>query len=190
MRLFIAMPIPELVKAAAGKLQNELRAAVSDENIRWVNTEQLHLTLQFLGEVEPSRLSTLIAAAHQACQGFPPLQLRASQAGVFPHEKKPRVLWVGLHCASDALNRLQEAVENATREFTEKPEDRPFHAHLTLARIKFLRPDAARALIERIHGMSTRVLGSWTADEVEVMQSELHPEGSRHACLEAIELKG
>jgi RNA 2',3'-cyclic 3'-phosphodiesterase len=188
MRLFIAMPIPEPVKAELLKLQGELRAAGPREGVRWAKAEQFHLTLKFLGEVEAGRLEALLAATRLACEGRAAVVLRAAQAGFFPNERRPRVLWTGLHCPTDGLQVLQRAVEAATSEFAEKQENRPFSAHLTLARFKDLSPAETRPLAARVAGMSGRVLGEWTADKVEVMRSELHPEGSQHTCLEAISL--
>jgi len=183
MRVFIAMPVPEPVKAALLELQSELSALVSGPGLRWVKPEQFHLTLSFLGEVDPSRCEDLLAAARAGCRGYAPFKVKAAQAGFFPNEHRPRVLWAGLHTPGQELAALQRSVASATGLFAERPEEHPFSPHLTLARIKSIRPSEARALAESLHGMSNRLLGEWTADAVEVMRSELHPSGSRYTCL-------
>ena len=188
MRLFVAIPIPETVKREALRWQEELRAIAPGDGIRWAGSEQFHLTLKFLGEVQPARLEALVAATRAACAGFGPFPLRAAQAGFFPNERNPRVLWAGLHCASAALQTLQESVEAHLAEFAEKQEDRRFSPHLTLARIKQIPLAAAHRLAVRVRGMAERTLGEWQADCVRVMRSELHPSGSRHTCAAEIRL--
>jgi RNA 2',3'-cyclic 3'-phosphodiesterase len=183
MRLFIAIPIPEEVKREARRWQEELRLVAPDKGIRWATPEQFHLTLKFLGEVDPARVEALTAATRAACQGVGPFNLRAGGAGFFPNERNPRVLWAGLQCESGALQSLQTAMEAGVGEFAEKPEDRRFSPHLTLARIKQIPAPQTRALAAKVSGLSSRPLGEWRADCVRLMQSELHPTGSRHACV-------
>ncbi len=188
MRLFVALPIPDPVKQQALRWQEELRDATADASIRWATADQFHLTLKFLGEVVPARLEALLAAARAACQGVKPFDLHAGRAGFFPNDRNPRVLWAGLHCESGALQGLQAALESRLAEFAEKQENRPFSPHLTLARLKQVPPAQARLLAARVKALSDRRLGEWRADCVRVMQSELHPAGSRHTCLEEIGL--
>jgi RNA 2',3'-cyclic 3'-phosphodiesterase len=188
MRLFIAIPIPEPVRAEMIKLQDELRAAAPGPGIRWVKAGQFHLTLKFLGEVEAGRAEALEAAIRAACAGCSAFKMWAGQAGYFPNEHRPRVLWIGLHCENGQLDSLQRAIEAATLDFAEEREKGRFAAHLTLARIKFLRPTEARALAEKVQLASSRRLGEWTAHAVELIQSELHPEGSRYTSLARVPL--
>ncbi len=188
MRLFIAMPIPETVKQEALRWQEELRKVAPGPGIRWATPEQFHLTLKFLGEVDSARLETLVAATREACHGCVPFDLQAGQAGFFPNERNPRVLWAGLHCATGALQSLQERVETGLAEFAEKQEDRRFSPHLTLARIKQIAPAEARALAAKVRTLGEHALGQWKAECVRVMRSELHPSGSRHTCLAEIGL--
>ncbi len=188
MRLFVALPIPEPVKQAALRWQEELRQIAPGTGIRWATADQLHLTLKFLGEVEAVRVEPLLAATRAACQGHGPFNLEAGRAGFFPNERNPRVLWAGLRCESGALQSLQGSVEARLAEFAEKQEDRPFSPHLTLARIKRVSPTETRALTGKVGSLRDRSLGEWRANYVRVMQSELHPAGSRHTCLAEVEL--
>ena len=170
------------------KLQRTLGQIVTGDGIRWTRREQFHLTLQFLGSVASERTGALLAATRTACVGRRPFALCAGQAGFFPNEHRPRVLWTGIQGEIETLQILQRAIATATADFAETPEDRPFTAHLTLARIKIIRPTEARALAQRIRDLRNLVLGEWTVDQVEVIRSELHPEGSRYTCLEVVPL--
>jgi RNA 2',3'-cyclic 3'-phosphodiesterase len=188
-RTFIAIPVPEGVITGLVALQAELRRVVRAAELRWLKPEQMHLTLKFLGEVDPARKEELLAATGRACQGFAPFTLDAAQAGCFPHEQRPRVLWVGLGADLGMLQRLQESVEAATALFAEKQETRAFSPHLTLARIKSISPAEARALAARLRELESRRLGCWRVDCVRVMRSELESTGSRHSCLAEIALQ-
>jgi RNA 2',3'-cyclic 3'-phosphodiesterase len=188
MRTFVALPVAIPVRDAILALVREWRAVLPSPAIRWVNEEQIHLTLQFLGETNPDRLEALTTALRSACQDFPPLSLAASEAGFFPNERRPRVLWVGLDGDLDLLQRLQCSVAKALSEFTEKQEGRAFHPHLTLARLRDIEPRDAQRLVARVREASNLGLGAWRAEEVELMRSELRPEGSRYTCLARLAL--
>ncbi len=117
-RLFLAVTVPENVKAKMEEAQTELRRAVPHANVRWARHEQFHLTLRFLGDVEAARVDALGEAVRAACRGFGALHLRAERVGFFPDSRHPRVVWVGVQDDGEQLPRLQQTVENATEDFT------------------------------------------------------------------------
>jgi RNA 2',3'-cyclic 3'-phosphodiesterase len=245
MRTFIALPLPDALKAALLHLQDDLRSTASGGEIsrpvldpapfpsdtrgspreagllsaavtglglplgprihregrlrpgraetggeiRWVKPAQMHLTLAFLGEVDPARQSDLSQALQRASQGITPFPLEAASLGFFPEPLRPRVLWAGLRGDCETLVRLQTHVATATAPFAEHQEDRPFSPHLTLARIKRLSPSATRRLAARVAELADCNLGSWTANHLELIHSELHREGSRYTCLAQVTLR-
>ena len=189
-RLFIAVAIPEAVKAEIERTQAELCRALPDGNARWTRPEQFHLTLRFLGEVEAARVDALGEATHNACRGFTPLRLRAEGLGCFPDRRRPRVLWTGVRDETDQLPRLQEAVALATRDFTTEAKEEHFTGHVTLARFKGIKRSQAESLAAAAGGLTKRLFGEWTAYQIELMRSELLPQGARHTSLAAIGLGG
>jgi len=189
-RLFIAVAIPGQVKAEIERTQAELRRALPDSNARWTRPEQFHLTLRFLGEVEAARVDALGEAAHDACRGFTPLRLRAEGLGCFPDPRHPRVLWTGVRDETDQLPRLQEAVVLATGSFTIEEKEEQFTGHVTLARFKGIKRSQAEALTSAAAGMTKPLFGEWTAYKIELMRSQLLPQGARHTSLAAIALGG
>src|SRR5437667_12816717 len=123
LRLFIAILIPEHVKAAVEAAQTVLRRVSPEVAVRWTRREQFHLTLRFLGNLEATRAPKLTAAVRLICQPFAPLRMRAEQIGLFPDECFPRVIWVGIKDDQDQLPLLQRAVQSATQDFSgETPE--------------------------------------------------------------------
>jgi RNA 2',3'-cyclic 3'-phosphodiesterase len=187
-RLFIAVALPEGVKAKIEDAQAELRRALPERNVRWSRREQFHLTLRFLGDVEAARVKALGEALRGACQGFAPLRLRAEGIGCFPDLRYPRVLWTGVADEAQQLPRLQAAVELASRDFTTEEKEERFTGHVTLARIKGIKRAEAEALGQAAAGMKDRRFGEWTAYKIELMRSELSPQGARHTPVAAIAL--
>ena len=182
-RLFVAVTVPEAVKAKMAEAQAALRRVLPDRNVRWARGEQFHLTLRFLGDVEAARVEALGESLRGACRGFGALQLRAQGVGFFPNERYPRVVWVGVRDQAEQLPRLQQVVEAATDAFTTEKKEERFTGHLTLARIKGIRREEAEALAQVAAGMADRLFGQWTGYRVELMRSELLPQGARHTCL-------
>ncbi len=187
-RLFVAVAIPEGVKVKMEAAQADLRHVLPERSVRWARREQFHLTLRFLGDVEPARVEALGEAIRAACRGFGPLYLRAERVGFFPDLRYPRVAWVGVQDQAEQLPRLQQAVEAATEGFTTQEKEERFTGHVTLARIKGIKRLEAEALANAAAGLADRLFGEWTAYQIELMRSELLPQGARHSTLTAIAL--
>src|SRR5580765_2070704 len=172
MRLFIAVNMPEAVKGAIEQAQTELRARLPQSRITWSKREQFHLTLKFLGAVEPGALPALTQAIRDACRGFASLQLRAERIGFFPDLRRPRVVWVGVHDKKEELLLVQTAVESAVKGFSvEKPEGK-FAGHVTLGRCQEIRKPQVEVLTRLASHLKETVFGEWTEDKVELIRSE------------------
>jgi 2'-5' RNA ligase len=188
-RLFVAIPVPDAVKENLSTVQRELRQLVPEASIRWTPPEQIHLTLRFFGGVSSEALPELMGALDSACESSPPLDMQARGLGVFPPKRDPRVIWVGVHDGQNQLGSLQQRIENATAQFGEKPDEREFSAHLTLARIKHLRSHEVRTLREFITARADRACGEWPAGEIELIRSELGSGGARHSIISVYALR-
>jgi 2'-5' RNA ligase len=182
-RAFIAIPTgPELRKAIAS-LQQELGHSVPDRAVRWISHEQIHLTLKFLGEIPVSLLADIRTALTLVCGACPSLQLTAGSLGCFPHERDPRVLWVGFRGDLSPLKTLVQQMEKQLTPWF-PPEVREFHPHLTIGRIKFATPAVRRAIRAVMQAHARDSFGSWEADQVELFRSELINNGARHTLLQ------
>jgi RNA 2',3'-cyclic 3'-phosphodiesterase len=186
-RLFIALPIPESVKDELARVQSDMRANLRSHNVKWTKPEQMHLTLRFLGNVPTNVVPELIDLVRASCQSFESLKLKAQGIGFFPNENRPRVIWVGVKDEQGKLGALQAAINSAVAPFSEKDEKR-FNGHLTLGRAQAIRGKEIKILAELAQGMADRSFGEWTADRVELMRSELSPQGSHHTCLASVPL--
>ncbi len=134
MRVFIAFPLPAELKAKLSSLQQEFRRLPLEAT--WVREAGFHVTLKFLGEVEPTQIPPIVACMIDTAHYYPPFELALIGVGVFPHESRPRVLWVGIQDETGVLAQLQHALEERLTQIGYGTEDRPFTAHLTLARVK------------------------------------------------------
>ncbi len=109
--------------------------------------------------------------------------------GVFPTEARPRVLWVGLRGELDALRRLHAQIARETAAWGER-EEREFHPHLTLGRVKSVRPAEVRAIAPALERVNAGDLGSWRVERVDLMRSQLSQTGATHTCLAGVPLAG
>ena len=181
-RTFIAIEMPPEVREYLDRCQDRLRRAGG--KVRWVRTDLIHLTLEFLGEVAVEQLDALGAAV----EGVSPLALRAAGAGQFPPRGRPRVIWIGFDEPTGALLALQKAVADATVPFAEKVETRPYRPHLTLGRVR-TGGDLHR-LSAAVADMADSRGPEFDADEIVVIQSTLSPQGPTYSPLSRVRLVG
>ena len=182
MRTFVAIAFPEEVRdrlwAAAAPLREP------DWGIRWVGPERLHLTLEFIGEIEEARADEFGRALDRAAEGIAPFAVRLGGIGAFPSLDRPRVLWIGVE-APPALEALHRAVEEGLSALGVNPDDRAFHPHVTLGRVKRGRPTGVGEVAAAIdHEERCRV------GELELMRSRLRPTGAEYSTVSAHALGG
>lgn len=187
LRLFIALSLPEEVKTEIEKAQAEFRRGLRQASVRWTKREQFHLTLKFLGDVAANRVEALTAAVRGAGQNVASLGLRAERVGFFPEQGRPRVVWVGVRDQDEKLLKLQRAVEAATRGYSaeEEPDNR-FEGHVTLARIKAITRPESEQVAKLAATWEGRSFGAWTAGEIEIIRSQLTPDGARYSTLATV----
>ena len=143
-RAFVAILLPDTVRAALGVEIERLRAF--GRNVSWVAPDNLHVTLKFLGNVEPARLDDAVSALTVAAAVVAPFELAIVGLGAFPSPTRPRVLWAGLADGAGAAAKLARSVDSALAGHGFPPEDRPFAGHITLGRVREPRgiPDSPR----------------------------------------------
>jgi RNA 2',3'-cyclic 3'-phosphodiesterase len=174
MRLFVAMDIPEEVRAAVAALVEQLRP--SSRDARWARIEGLHLTLKFIGEIPEERVGPIVSAL-TSLTFAKPIALRFGRLGFFPNERRPRVLWAGIDSGPE-LAALAAAVETALIPLGIAREDRAFSPHLTLAR--FDSPRGLDHLHAAIDAVGPLEFGSTIAKEFHLYQSILKRGGAEY----------
>ncbi len=180
-RAFFAIELGESARRAAAELARSLREARGGDGVRWVRPEALHVTLRFLGDIDPARAAPLASRARLEVARLWPFALRLGPAELFPTPRRPRVVALGLEPAAP-LEELAGAVERAVVAEGFAPEERGFRAHLTLGRVRDRRfPSVAGAKLPA---------GEFAVEEAVLFRSELSPAGSRYTPLQRIPLAG
>ncbi len=186
-RTFIALELPEPVRAAVARVQRDLVSSLAGNVVRWTPPEQIHLTLRFLGNVPAAAVPEIEAALQRACVGIAPFALAAAGAGTFPEAGRPRVVWIGLDGDLASLRRLAQQIDFETASWGEPP-DRDFHPHLTLGRVKDARPSEQRRIGQALSRIRVGRLANWQVDYVAFLRSELSSEGAKHTRLSMVTL--
>lgn len=187
-RAFVAIDLAPEVHSRVKVLWSHLQRDLHTSGVGWVKPSNWHLTLLFLGEVPIAQIDEASAALRAACAGIVPFKLSIAGLGVFPNTRRPKVLWTGVQGDVEALNVLQSRIAIGLQPFVAKLEDKPFHAHLTLARIKSSDKVLSAAIARQVAAHQSTLCGAWTIGEVRLMQSELKPTGAEYSVIESVRL--
>lgn len=156
--------------------------------MRWpvvaVSPEKLHVTLKFLGETPVEMSDTIQRQIAQAVSGQPPIPLRMESLGAFTTTARPSVIWAGLADA-EPLVAIAERLESLLEPLGFARESRPFHPHLTLARIKGRPP---RELFDLLRRHAETHFGTFEVRSVEFIRSDRQRDGARYSTLASYEL--
>ncbi len=177
-RLFVAILLPEEVKKEIARRVRPLQ--VLPCRVKWVEEENYHLTLKFLGEVEEEAVQEISAALEALAPAHVPFSLSYGDWGVFPGRARPRVLWMGLKGDLPRLLALQAAVEDRLAALGYPREEKEFHPHITLGRVKS--PEGAALLVAKMEEVLPRgEVGSFRVAEFHLMESRLSRAGPAYS---------
>jgi 2'-5' RNA ligase len=179
-RTFLGIDLGEKIRDRLVSLQEDLAPIASD--VKWVEPENLHLTLLFLGEVEQRETLDICRAAQKAIAELPVFTMSMEGAGCFPNPRRPRTLWVGVGEGSEEVCAVHDAIEAPLQEMgSYRRETRAYVPHVTLGRVKGDRPndELAKALTK----YQTWSAGAVTVNEVHIMSSELTRDGPIYTVL-------
>jgi RNA 2',3'-cyclic 3'-phosphodiesterase len=187
LRTFIAVPINETVRKKAVALQQQL--AQLGSKVKWVEPENLHVTMLFLGEVDQREILEVCKAVEKTAANLPPFSMTVAEVGGFPNLRRPRTLWIGVSEGSAELVRLHDDLEKALLQLGGyRREERGFTPHITLGRVRGdeLTPELNAALTHN----ASWVGGAVAVAEVHVMSSELTAAGPAYTVLSRPKLHG
>ncbi len=189
LRAFVALELPGELRQAIGRVIGGLAglSASRAARVRWTPTDNLHVTLKFLGSVEATRIPALEEALAQvASSSGGPLRLGIEGGGCFPDPRRPTVLWLGLRGDVARLTALAAAVEQRLRGLGFPGEAHPFAPHLTVGRLRDGRE--GRGVAAAMAASAPRVEGDFLARELVLFRSETLPEGARYTALHRVAL--
>jgi RNA 2',3'-cyclic 3'-phosphodiesterase len=172
-RLFVAVPVSPEAREACRLLIEEVRAGPGGNAARWIRTENLHLTVSFLGDTSLSMLATIAEAMRAAVSTRPPFPITLTGAGVFPVGHRPRALWLGIDHGAAELTALARALDAPLAGIGWPPEGRPLRPHLTVARIDAAPASSGTAVASALIRAVTTWRMTFPADRIVLYRSHL-----------------
>jgi 2'-5' RNA ligase len=186
MRLFVALEVAEAPRRDLRRRVDGVRDRLP--RARWVDIENAHLTLVFLGDTAEADVPALAAGLRQAFARCPPLEMRLGSGGTFPPGRPARVAWVGVEAPPELAVLQEEVTRAAVKTIGHEPEERPYQPHVTLARC----PDPwRRDAVEKFTTALTGPIGQpFVAEQGILFESKLSPKGARYRAVELFPLEG
>ena len=179
-RAFIAINLSADVLERIEQVALDLKKRMNSVPIRWVPTENIHLTLKFLGNVSTANLELLkdilgnVASNHHECD------ISVGGIGVFPKPHNPRVIWVGMEVPQELFN-LQREIEIETARLGYSREHRPFSPHLTFGRVsRNASTEDVQIIAKSLENYKVGFLGATRVRTVYLFRSDLKPEGAEY----------
>ncbi|MGH2621713.1 MAG: RNA 2',3'-cyclic phosphodiesterase [Anaerolineales bacterium] len=174
MRAFIAVELPTAMLRRLGAEIARLEEQLGGRAMRWVDSDGVHLTLRFLGDIDDRTAGLIAAHLDEVCANFSMTSIVVGGLGGFPSLSRPRVIWIGIQQSGNELDRLQAEIEARVIKLGIEGEDRTYHPHLTLGRLRRqATPSDVRLLADRLRGIQLADLGTVAVQGVSLMGSEL-----------------
>ncbi len=188
MRLFLAIAPDRPAGALLGRRLMDVQAALGDEAhvLKWTPATNVHITLQFLGEVASSRVPALVDALGPTLDQ-PSFEITLGPLGVFPAAGAPRVVWLDVIEGTAPLGRVHEEIGRRLAGAGFSVEARPLSPHATIARV----PDRERARVKHLRERAQTVPTApiaWMAERVILFRSDLSASVPRYEGMHDIEL--
>jgi len=173
-RTFIAFKLPKNIIYSISEIQNRFKSYAF--KVRWVNPENIHLTLKFLGNINHTDIEKISKTIINTANGYAPVSLVVKGVGVFPGIKRAHVIWMGLTGEIEKLTGIQNDIEENLEELGFPREKRPFRGHLTLGRIKGkINPEKLMGAMKKFEKFESEL---FIADKIYLFKSDLKSTGS------------
>ena len=175
-RIFVAINLPEEIKRELLSYERRWK----NLHIKWTNFYNLHITLEFLGEVNRWELKKILQAIEKTALEIKPFEIKLDKIVLGPDQAQAKMFWVTV-CVDDQIIKLKDSIEENLKFYDFKLEEREFKPHITLA----------RARGNQLKGKQTNIVlrnMKFKAESIEVMQSQLHPGGAKYKVVESFEL--
>ena len=179
-RVFCAIELPQAPRRLVLQHILRLKEAVPEARASWARDANLHLTLKFIGEIPKTSVANFSEAVSRAVSDAQVFSIRLEQTGTFPTHGQPRVLWIGINDESAALAKLHARVEEESARAGFAKDTRPYHPHLTIARLR--QADNARALAAAHKQLEFEPVEIGVT-ELLVIRSELSSAGSKYSVI-------
>jgi 2'-5' RNA ligase len=188
-RLFVGIFPPAHVVASLKTAVADLVEGIPVRAVRWIPTSQVHLTLDFLGSIEITRILAIASSLKGACVGQRQCKVRVAGLGCFPNPSQPRIIWAGLAGDLRPLQNLKESIDARFLACGCVCEDRPFHPHLTVGRVRDSNPTGRGQVSAALAKEKDRAFGEWQVERIDLVQSVLSAKGTAYETLNSVLLE-
>ncbi len=166
-------------------LYNDLKDSLRREKIKWVEEENIHITLKFFGETPESSIDLICETLEDVALEHNPFEIRLQNTGMFGSRYNPRVIWFGME-QNPALESLAENVIKQLEKAGFEHDGQRFRAHLTVGRIKFI--NDKRNFQKTLDRMKDTFIQTVAVDEFNLYESVLRPQGPEYTVIERFRL--
>lgn len=185
-RLFFAICISPQIRETLTQFQDQLRA--TGAHVKWVESNNLHITLKFLGATPETHIEVLKKAGNNTAAKVKPFDVSWSGFGAFPDYKRPKVIWAGVSRGEDLLEMFHLKLDSELTDFGFPPEKKKFKPHLTIGRVKSFR--GLSELSRIIEKNKNSQLGEMRVNSFSLQCSTLTPSGPIYREISAFHLSG
>lgn len=183
-RTFIALDFPLEIRQKIRDITAYFKTQLPPGLIKWVDPDNMHLTLKFMGETPPEKLADIKHAIYQLGAVFPVFSIEIEDLGMYPNSKHPRVIWLGIKGENNLIT-LHNQLDQALNQIGIQPEKRPFSPHLTIARVRrSANQDSVLQIGKTLSQFKVSHLGTVHVHEIVYYQSDLTPQGPNYTILQ------
>lgn len=188
LRTFIAVDFPIDVKLKIEEITAYFKTQLPKQAIKWVDPNNMHLTLKFMGETPIEKLERIKASIHQVVTTFQIFSIEIKTLGMYPNANQPRVIWLGIQ-GGENLITLHKQLDASLKEVGIQPERRPFSPHLTIGRVRRNADlESVKTLGKTLSQFKVSSLGNISITQIVYYQSELTPQGPNYTILQSTPL--
>jgi 2'-5' RNA ligase len=181
MRAFIAIELSDEMRSGLAQVQSHLKYSGAD--VKWVEEDNIHLTLKFLGDIDEKKCAQIKNILDEISAAIKPFEINIKDIGAFPKIEFPRVIWAGLDKGAKESSEIAKKLDEGLSKIGFEKESRPFVAHVTIGRVRSAKNKATlKEKIETLGGLGVRNKGK-IVNSIALFQSTLTPSGSIYAKL-------
>ena len=184
-RAFIAIELNKKIQDELAKIQNEIKA--SGALVKWVKPENIHLTLKFLGNIDTDLITKIKDILNDLSSKHEVFTMKLNKVGAFPKPRNPRIIWVGQEDGQVKIKSIAEELEENLSKIGIPKEEKPFHSHVTLGRVKS--PLNRFKLAEALTSKEKIPELSFAVDRIVLFKSTLTSQGPIYEAIAEVNLK-
>lgn len=186
LRTFIAIELPEELQKKICYFIDTVKSP--EDKITWVLSKNIHLTLKFLGYISIKDIDSVKDILQDVAGRYSPFDAVLRGGGVFPSQRSPRIIWIGIDAGGETLKDIYNDIEAGVESIGLPKEERSFTPHITVGRVKYIKDMNGFGAVITKH--KEDLFGNLKVDSISLIKSTLSPKGAVYENLFNIPLSG